>query len=255
MTLLSTLVAPVARPRAPISGETGAERVACGSITKGSQHLLRGSLLLVGALLFALLSTCFPSIGYAQAVLNPGQSATVVNTEGRGMRLRGGPGMTHRVVTTVPEGTVVNVIAGPVSDGGDDWYQVSAGTSTMGWGIGDYLAPGTVVRSMSLNENGTRTFLAKVTAYADGVGGVPLNARTTTGTRTRWGVVAVDPKVIPLGSTLLIEGYDDVIFVAEDVGGAIRGQTIDIWLPDANEARRYGTQYRKVTVLTEGLPR
>ena len=58
--------------------------------------------------------------------------------------------------------------------------------------------------------------------------------------------------MIPIGSTLLIEGYDDVMFIAEDVGGAIQGQAIDIWLPDANEARRYGTQYRKVTVLTEG---
>ena len=86
--------------------------------------------------------------------------------------------MTHRMVTTITEGTVVRVIAGPVSDGDDDWYQISAGTSTTGWGIADYLAPGSALQSMSINETGTRVFLAKVTAYADGIGGVPLGART-----------------------------------------------------------------------------
>jgi 3D (Asp-Asp-Asp) domain-containing protein len=108
---------------------------------------------------------------------------------------------------------------------------------------------------MSITEPGPRVFIAKVTAYSDGIGGVPMGARTSSGTRTGWGVVAVDPKVIPIGSALLIEGYDDMIFVAQDVGSGVRGNAIDIWLPDAAEARRYGTQYRKVTILSDGLSR
>jgi 3D (Asp-Asp-Asp) domain-containing protein len=102
------------------------------------------------------------------------------------------------------------------------------------------------------NAEGQRTFLAKITAYADGIGGVPLGAKTYSGTRTRWGVVAVDPKVIPIGSWLLIDGYDGTTFVAEDVGGGIKGESIDIWLPDPKEARTYGTQYRRVTIIREG---
>jgi len=84
---------------------------------------------------------------------------------------------------------------------------------------------------------------------------VPLGARTYSGTRTRWGVVAVDPKIIPIGSTLLIEGYDETTFVAEDIGGGIKGETLDIWLPNAKEAQAYGTQYRRVTIVREGPPR
>jgi 3D (Asp-Asp-Asp) domain-containing protein len=104
-------------------------------------------------------------------------------------------------------------------------------------------------------DDGSRVFLGKVTAYADGLGGVPVGARTYSGTKTRWGVVAVDPKVIPIGSAVRIEGYDDIIFIAEDVGGAIKGESLDIWLPDAAAAKAYGTQYRKITILREGPDR
>jgi 3D (Asp-Asp-Asp) domain-containing protein len=216
--------------------------------------LLRQSLL-SAVLACALIGLLGPLAAVAQSALQVGQSAVVVNTDGRGLKVRVGPGMTHRIASTVPEGATVQIVAGPVSDGDDDWYQVSAGSATTGWGVGAYLAPVAVMRTMSVNENGMRVFLAKVTAYSDGIGGVPMGARTSSGTKTRWGVVSVDPKVIPLGSALLIEGYDDTIFVAEDVGGGIRGQAIDIWLPDAAEARRYGTQYRKVTILSEGVSR
>jgi 3D (Asp-Asp-Asp) domain-containing protein len=186
--------------------------------------------------------------------VQPGQSAVVSGTEGRGLRVRAGPAMSHRIVTTVNEGTTVQIVAGPVSDGGDDWYQISVGAATTGWGVGRYLISSNTVRAMS-NVEGRRVFLAKVTAYADGIGGVPLGAKTYSGTRTRWGVVAVDPKIIPIGSSLLIEGYDDITFVAEDVGGGIKGEALDIWLPDSKDARSYGTQYRRVTIVREGPPR
>jgi 3D (Asp-Asp-Asp) domain-containing protein len=162
--------------------------------------------------------------------------------------------MSHSIVTTANEGTTVQVIAGPVNDGDDDWYQISVSAGKTGWGVSKYLVPSNMVRAMS-NVEGQRTFLAKITAYADGIGGVPLGAKTYSGTRTRWGVVAVDPKVIPIGSSLLIEGYDDTTFVAEDVGSGIKGEALDIWLPDLKDAKTYGTQYRRVTIIREGAPR
>jgi 3D (Asp-Asp-Asp) domain-containing protein len=186
--------------------------------------------------------------------IQPGQSAVVTGTEGRGLRIRAGPAMSHSIVTTANEGTTVQIIAGPVNDGDDDWYQISVSASKTGWGVGKYLVPSNMVRAMS-NVEGQRTLLAKVTAYADGIGGVPLGARTYSGTRTRWGVVAVDPKVIPIGSSLLLEGYDGTTFVAEDVGGGIKGEALDIWLPDLKDAKSYGTQYRRVTIIREGPSR
>jgi 3D (Asp-Asp-Asp) domain-containing protein len=86
-----------------------------------------------------------------------------------------------------------------------------------------------------------RSFTARLSAYAHGT-------RTASGTPVRWGVVAVDPRVIPLGSRLMIDGFDSV-FVAEDTGGGVRGNHIDIYFPDRAEAIRFGIQHRTVTVL------
>ncbi len=203
-------------------------------------------LALVAVALFGLV----PEVASAADDPKVGDSATVVGTEGRGLRLRSGPGMSHRIVTTIQEGTTVQVLAGPVSDGDDDWFQVSVTGSSTGWGLGRYLAPRSNA-STPPSDGSPRTFVARMTAYANGVGGVGKNAKTATGIAPRYGVVAVDPKVIPLGSTVTIEGYEG-FFVAEDTGGAIKGPALDIWLPDAKEAKRYGTQYRRVTVVREG---
>jgi 3D (Asp-Asp-Asp) domain-containing protein len=209
----------------------------------------------LSAILVAAAAAILSLIGVTPAFaddLQSGQSAVVTGTDGRGLKVRAGPGMSHAILTTLNEGSTVQVAAGPVSDGDDDWYQLSLSATKTGWAIGRYLTSGTAVKSMSVDDGGRRVFLAKVTAYADGIGGVPLGAKTYSGTKTRWGVVAVDPKTIPIGSSLLIEGYDDVTFVAEDVGGGIKGEALDIWLPDSKEARTYGTQYRKVTIIREG---
>lgn len=71
-----------------------------------------------------------------------------------------------------------------------------------------------------------------------------LRGQTRTGTPVRKGVVAVDPKVIPLGSVLYVEGYG--WGRAEDTGAAIKGNKIDVWLPTREEALKWGR--RTVTV-------
>ncbi len=63
---------------------------------------------------------------------------------------------------------------------------------------------------------------------------------TATGKKARWGTVAVDKKVIKLGSTLRIKGFSNTIFRAEDVGGAIKGKHIDVWFPSHREALKLG---------------
>jgi 3D (Asp-Asp-Asp) domain-containing protein len=65
---------------------------------------------------------------------------------------------------------------------------------------------------------------------------------TATGKRARWGTVAVDKRVIKLGSTLRIKGFPNTIFRAEDVGGAIKGNHIDVWFPSHREALKFGVQ-------------
>ncbi len=65
---------------------------------------------------------------------------------------------------------------------------------------------------------------------------------TATGKVAKWGTVAVDRNVIKLGSRLKIQGFPKTTFRAEDVGGAIRGNRIDIWFPSHKEALRFGVK-------------
>lgn len=74
---------------------------------------------------------------------------------------------------------------------------------------------------------------------------------THLGTKVRPGVIAVDPKVIPLGTKLYIEFSDGhgMYGVAEDTGGAIKGNRIDIAMWTVAEANDFGMQEVKVHVL------
>jgi len=65
---------------------------------------------------------------------------------------------------------------------------------------------------------------------------------TASGKRAKWGTVAVDRKVIKLGSTLRIKGFPNTMFRAEDVGGAIKGRHIDVWFPSHREALKFGVR-------------
>lgn len=177
-------------------------------------------------------------------------SAVVAGTDGYGLRVRSGPGRVHRAIAVLPEGTPVSVLNGPISDGVDDWYEISyERAGIVGWVAGAYLAASDGGAPQASASG--RSFVARITAYANGADGGAVGNITRSGTVTRWGVVAVDPRVIPLGSRLLIEGFDGVEFVAEDTGSGVIGRWVDIWFPDVSTARRFGVQYRVVTVLED----
>ncbi len=68
--------------------------------------------------------------------------------------------------------------------------------------------------------------------------------RTAVGFRAGYGVVATDPKVIPMHTRLYIEGYGYAI--AGDIGGIIKGNRIDLGFPTHREVNKFGS--RNVTV-------
>lgn len=69
-------------------------------------------------------------------------------------------------------------------------------------------------------------------------------SKTATGTKCKAGrTIAVDPKVISYGSTLRINGHD---YTAEDCGGAIKGNRIDVYFDSHSEAIEFGRQKAKV---------
>jgi peptidoglycan DL-endopeptidase CwlO len=76
--------------------------------------------------------------------------------------------------------------------------------------------------------------------------GYSLAGRTSTGVGVGWGVVAVDPSLIPLGTRMTIPGYGEG--VAADTGGAVVGARIDLWFPTEAEALAWGTRSITITL-------
>lgn len=71
--------------------------------------------------------------------------------------------------------------------------------------------------------------------------------KTATGTWPAYGTVAVDPRTIPLGTPLYVEGYG--FAVAEDTGGAIKGNKLDVFLENRKNALKWGKKTVKVQIL------
>ena len=78
---------------------------------------------------------------------------------------------------------------------------------------------------------GSRSITVSATGYS-------LGGSTATGLPVGWGVAAVDPSVIPLGTHMTVPGYGEAI--AADTGGAIVGATIDLWFPTTAQAMAWG---------------
>jgi 3D (Asp-Asp-Asp) domain-containing protein len=86
---------------------------------------------------------------------------------------------------------------------------------------------------------GGRTLTVLATGYA-------LSGTTATGVGVAYGIVAVDPSVIPLGTRMTVPGYGEG--VAADTGGAIKGARIDLWFPTRAEALAWGTRTVTITL-------
>jgi 3D (Asp-Asp-Asp) domain-containing protein len=80
-----------------------------------------------------------------------------------------------------------------------------------------------------------------------------LHGRTASGAAPTQGIIAADPRVLPIGSRVRIEaGNYSGEYVVADTGGAVRGKRIDIWTPTSREAMRFGRRTVKLTVLHMG---
>jgi 3D (Asp-Asp-Asp) domain-containing protein len=76
--------------------------------------------------------------------------------------------------------------------------------------------------------------------------GYCLTGTTATGIPVGWGVAAVDPGVIPLGTHLEIPGYGEA--VAADTGSAIVGGRIDLWFPTCAQAGGWGSRSVRIAL-------
>ena len=76
-----------------------------------------------------------------------------------------------------------------------------------------------------------------------------LRGLTARGTRVNYGTIAVDPRIIPMGSKVYIPGYG--WGRALDTGGAIRGNIIDLWFPTSGQCFQWGNRKVTITVVDE----
>jgi len=77
------------------------------------------------------------------------------------------------------------------------------------------------------------------------------NNITATGKEVHEGIVAVDPKIIPLGTEIEIKGIGT--FIAEDTGGKIKGNRIDIFFNSKDEAKKFGKKDIWVRILDNNI--
>ena len=104
--------------------------------------------------------------------------------------------------------------------------------------------PGTPCAGCPVDERGHSACTGK---YNDGFTATGVKAVAGTGERDNPHVIAVDPRVIPLGSKLYIRGYGFAL--AKDIGGAIKGNRIDILFATHEQALRFGRRRLKIYLL------
>lgn len=152
------------------------------------------------------------------------------------------------------------------------WYyfnkngQMVTGVQDIGGSKYEFNSDGTLKAKIDIQKNGsTKTDMAVVgdkNYYYDKSGNLLGTGKkyisnasaytgdtiTATGDTPRWGTIAVDPKVIPLGSKVYVP-YFDKVFIANDTGGIIRGTMIDIFMKSASNMNNFGRRNLEIIVL------
>lgn len=110
-------------------------------------------------------------------------------------------------------------------------------------------APGTSIGSPQAQAPPEEHLSFTATAYCD-------TGRTKAGVRTRSGVAAGDPDVLPVGSVVRVRTPDqpdyEGIYIVMDTGSAVQGRRIDLFVESCHEARQFGLRPALVRVLRHG---
>ncbi|MDN5326931.1 MAG: hypothetical protein PWP41_1627 [Moorella sp. (in: firmicutes)] len=114
----------------------------------------------------------------------------------------------------------------------ETWVEIQPTPKIIAYGSRDY---------PEVSARAGDTLMLIATAYTH------TGNRTATGIWPYRGVVAVDPRVIPLGTRLYVEGYGYA--VAQDTGGLIKGNRIDLFMDSEGEAIRWGRRPVIVRIL------
>jgi 3D (Asp-Asp-Asp) domain-containing protein len=190
-----------------------------------AKSLFGGGAALTGALLLsALMFNVHPSVAENLAPLDSTQQ-TSQKKDATGVDLFG-KSLSNETVTDGDSSNLLNAAAATLKSSASAF---SSGKSLTG-----------SINPSALAENYTAT------AYS-------LAGRTASGAGVRRGLIAADHRVFPLGTRVRLEAgsYSGEYLVA-DRGSAVRGHTVDIWVPSTREALRFGRRPVRLTILSYG---
>lgn len=161
-------------------------------------------------------------------------AATVTGTATCNVNVRTGASTKYRSIGTIKKGTKVKILSTK-----NGWHKVKYSNKT-GWSSGKYIKKAS---TSSNSQKRTVKKRLKVKAYAYTGGGY-----TATGTKAKYGTLAVDPKIIPYGTKVYIKELDKV-FTAEDCGGGIKGNKIDIYMNSSSACNKWGVKTITIEIL------
>lgn len=197
------------------------------------------------------------------------------------LNVRKGESIEEDKIDSLSKGTDVEIL-----EAKDNWYKITSDDKKIGWVSEEYILTETQARQLekeasiakkaisqnnnkaasnndennnkavqstpqnnntkedetiTSNNNNGRSMTVNASAYSG-------HTITATGTTPKWGTIAVDPSVIPYGTKVYIPKFDRV-FIAEDCGGAIKGNKIDIFMNSEAECNSFGRQNIEIQIL------
>ena len=185
---------------------------------------------------FLLVLTVIFSIG----VTNIFADSTGVVTASK-LNIRKGPSTTYSRIGSIYKNKSVTIL-----DESNGWYKVSF-NGKEGWASKKYIKVGgsssssNTSQSSNTSNNVVKTMNVVATAYTG-------YSTTSTGQKPVWGTIAVDPKVIPYGTKVYIPQFGRT-FIANNTGGAIKGNKIDIFMNTKKECYNWGRRTIEIQIL------
>ncbi|UOY91108.1 SH3 domain-containing protein [Ectobacillus sp. JY-23] len=151
------------------------------------------------------------------------------------LNVRTGPGTNHSIVGKLIHGQAVQVL----SDAGNGWALIGFDRGAA-YVSKQFLGTGTVKAAQEIQVEATA-----YTPYDEGMSGITamgIDVRQNPNMK----LIAVDPKIIPLGTKVWVEGYGEAL--AGDTGGAIKGNRIDVLMPTKEQAFQWGRKQVKIRI-------
>ena len=187
---------------------------------------------------FLLVLTVIFSIG----VTNIFADSTGVVTTSR-LNVRKGPSTKYSRMGSLYKNKSVTIL-----DSKGNWYKINF-NGKQGWVSKDYIKVSGNNTSQSSSQNNSnnsqsnvvRTMKVEASAYTG-------YSTTSTGQKPVWGTIAVDPKVIPYGTKVYIPQFGRT-FIANNTGGAIKGNKIDIFMNSKKECYNWGRRTIEIQIL------